>query len=765
MNPLEKLASFFRSGPPAVTDALPPVQRAAPLLPFENPEDAGWGPVRMNAPTKYATTGRNARLIGWEAHPIVNACVAVVAEALAAVPVQTYTRKEDGSPTPQPLSAPARLVLDRPREGMTPYDLWGLTATHYQIYGNGFWVLERTGPRSSPAAIRLVHPENVMYVVLDKDSLEPLIFVWRDRRGRVHETLAQDVVHFRDLAAGDWLFGYPRAATALLEMAQEREANEFVRQMLVNDGSPGHIAIVEDGATLKDTQAAEARWRAMMTDRGGRGSVRFVKGIKDWKVIGFNLEQLEFPNLRSASRESICAAFRVDPRMVGASSAKGNEGGLSQAGYAEARRRLYAQTVIPMMRAFEAKLNQEYSVEWGYVFCRFDPDALADLMETEAERADRSTKLLAAGLITRQEGRRIIRLPEEMVPSDTLVGSLGRLEYPVAAESAKSIVSGKEQQAQAALEGDAAAGITPPADGKGGAADAGKGNADEGGGAAAKGGKDDSQRTEIDQPRRFLKRGMVLSAGARKEAWERFDTRATREEVAYRRAAEDLFSEERREIVTWLEASPSQKAENAPDPVLTEAMKRVKKDYKPGGRYHQRWLDRYRSLIGETVNSAGGELSASLGVTFNLTNPLVDQAIIDRSGALAKNVCDYSSEVITDLLREAQRQGMGTREAAKLLSSTLSGMEPVRATRIARTETIGALNQGEHLAAEQSEIVTTKEWLAIPDDRTRDSHAAQSGETIALSARFDNGLAYPGDQAGPPEEVINCRCTLLYYTN
>lgn len=62
-----------------------------------------------------------------------------------------------------------------------------------------------------------------------------------------------------------------------------------------------------------------------------------------------------------------------------------------------------------------------------------------------------------------------------------------------------------------------------------------------------------------------------------------------------------------------------------------------------------------------------------------------------------------------------------------------------------------------------------KRWRAILDNRTRDSHARLDGTTIELNETFANGLMYPGDPSGTPDEIMNCRCRLWYvmpkYTN
>jgi uncharacterized protein with gpF-like domain len=53
------------------------------------------------------------------------------------------------------------------------------------------------------------------------------------------------------------------------------------------------------------------------------------------------------------------------------------------------------------------------------------------------------------------------------------------------------------------------------------------------------------------------------------------------------------------------------------------------------------------------------------------------------------------------------------------------------------------------------------EWLTARDDRVRDSHQELDGEVAAVGDRFSNGLLYPLDPAGPPEEIVNCRCVAL----
>lgn len=104
-----------------------------------------------------------------------------------------------------------------------------------------------------------------------------------------------------------------------------------------------------------------------------------------------------------------------------------------------------------------------------------------------------------------------------------------------------------------------------------------------------------------------------------------------------------------------------------------------------------------------------------------------------------------------------------------VLSTTGSNRWPNRATVIARTETIGALNAGRTeafrvVAEQEPDIVWQRLWLATDDTRTRETHEDADGQRVGLDEPFIVGgfsLAFPGDPMGPPQEVIQCRCVPL----
>lgn len=86
----------------------------------------------------------------------------------------------------------------------------------------------------------------------------------------------------------------------------------------------------------------------------------------------------------------------------------------------------------------------------------------------------------------------------------------------------------------------------------------------------------------------------------------------------------------------------------------------------------------------------------------------------------------------------------------------LADMNRGAALRRARTAINGAENAGRMDA--MTDKGGYKRWVAVMDERTRVSHASINGEVVEVEEPFSNGLMYPGDPSGPPEEVYNCRC-------
>ena len=179
-----------------------------------------------------------------------------------------------------------------------------------------------------------------------------------------------------------------------------------------------------------------------------------------------------------------------------------------------------------------------------------------------------------------------------------------------------------------------------------------------------------------------------------------------------------------------------------------------------------------RNFGAYTIEAQDGDMR--IGTSFTLMNEEAVRRLIAEQPELLPH---YPEEKLVDVSRDQRwnRQhitgeittgillGESIPDIAKRMEHVV-GMNRSAAVRNARTAVTGAQNAGalaSYEAAEAMGIRLKKRWLSTLDGRTRHSHAALDGEIRAMDKVFSNGCRYPGDPEGKPEEVYNCRCTLL----
>lgn len=769
--------------------------------------------VRSGTPTPISRDGRTLRVKGWEQHAVVQACARVITDVTATIPyVALGPLRPDGTREPLPSSHPLARLLAAPAPRMTPRTMRAAIALDLVVYGNALLRIDRTVPRA--LALRRVNPEGLSEVYVDGDG-DAVRYVWTDVHGRVIQAGVEDVLHFRDLAIQSPrtpdVFGFPRAAAALVDIASDLEASSYVRQVVGNDGAPPFIVMMHEQATAGDAIAMQERYIERQVNRGRRGVPEFLGGVRDVKSLGFTLSDLEFPNLRRISREDICAAFGVDPRMVGIGSAS-NDGGLSGSQYQEARARLVHHTVEPLLHLVEDELTTWLAPEFGDCAVQYDREALRDLVEDDAATSERIRAEWAASLRSWDEARAALKLPSEVEPSTLFVlptndiVSAGRLQVDMGevdellaqpepstempatvgptGDVQATALNGAQVEALKAIIAEVAIGNLPAATARPLILASFPGVAESLVDAMLSGlngftppqpeapqpppaPAPDGTRSQVrngdgfemepeDEPEELL---------TREAQWRAFDRSAAADEPKYRQAANEQFGRDQarvRRIVT----SGTTRADGLTPAQIERIIKAVGDAFSEDGEAYEEWLRGFEPLIGGTYRDGYTGTAKKFGYPVDIASPQVAAAIRERATRLATLVGRTTAREITAAVLAANEAGLSARQAAKLIDETVfGGMAGKRATVIARTETVGALNRGNYDSAQASGVFQSKEWLTQGDDRVRDSHADIDGERVAIDGPFSNGLASPGDNDAPADEVIQCRCTLLFHTD
>lgn len=156
-------------------------------------------------------------------------------------------------------------------------------------------------------------------------------------------------------------------------------------------------------------------------------------------------------------------------------------------------------------------------------------------------------------------------------------------------------------------------------------------------------------------------------------------------------------------------------------------------------------------------------------VSFTLFNEVTVKKLIEKDRKiLPERKIDvpkdlkWNQKKLQNALLQGILQGESTGKIANRFAN-VANMNRSSAIRNARTAVTGAQNAGIYETMKREEsmgIDTEKYWSATKDLKTRTSHRILDGEKVMLGEKFSNGLRYPGDMAGRPEELYNCRCKL-----
>lgn len=193
------------------------------------------------------------------------------------------------------------------------------------------------------------------------------------------------------------------------------------------------------------------------------------------------------------------------------------------------------------------------------------------------------------------------------------------------------------------------------------------------------------------------------------------------------------------------------------------------------------WSEKVVAFMMPLVEEAYQTGAISAGIQLPLAKGAYEEALPDADPdvlnplqaermALYENRLRGIGDVVWEETRLGLAAGMEAGEGIPELAARVEESVEVssrRAVTIARTEVISAANAGSMDLARvyQPYMPVRKEWLCTHDARTRPAHLAANGQEVGLDEQFTVGgasLDFPGDPGGPPGQVINCRCAVLF---
>ena len=175
-------------------------------------------------------------------------------------------------------------------------------------------------------------------------------------------------------------------------------------------------------------------------------------------------------------------------------------------------------------------------------------------------------------------------------------------------------------------------------------------------------------------------------------------------------------------------------------------------------------LAKFRNVLWQKVHQAFGFSFHGTNIEYGFARATPDERALAYLKDRIFILSDKTQAKLVGDLRWELLEGMKNTESIDKIKRRLDGIfegNTVQTERIARTETLNAMNAGRHQAHVESGIAKYKQWqAAINNKRT----AADSKRLHGQLQEIENPFIDPsnGDSFMHPPNRPNCRCTTLY---
>ena len=248
----------------------------------------------------------------------VYACVRILSEAVASLPLHMYSYNDTGGKE-KALAHPLYGILhDEPNSEMSAFSFRETLMTHLLLWGNAYAQVIRNG-RGEVVALYPLMPDRM---TVDRDSRGRLYYEYtrsdgdaRTLGGKSTVTLApSDVLHIPGLGF-DGLVGYSPIAMAKQAIGMGLACDEYGASFYQNGAQPG--GVLEHPGVVKDPKRVRESWNAIYQGSANAHRVAVLEEGMAYKPISISPEQAQFLQTRKFQIEEIARIFRVPPHMVG----------------------------------------------------------------------------------------------------------------------------------------------------------------------------------------------------------------------------------------------------------------------------------------------------------------------------------------------------------------------------------------------------------------------------------------------------------------
>ena len=248
----------------------------------------------------------------------VYACVRVLSEAIASLPLHLY-KKISRFGKEKAIEHPLYEILhNEPNPEMTSFVFRETLMSHLLLWGNAYAQIIRNGK----GQIMALYPLMPNRMTVDRDSNGEIYYKYftNESDNKNLKRLSQinikkeEIFHVPGLGF-DGLVGYSPIAMAKNAIGMAIATEEYGAKFFANGASPS--GVLEHPGNIKDPDKLRESWNKLFQGSANSHKIAILEEGLKYQPIGISPNEAQFLETRKFQIDEIARIFRVPPHMVG----------------------------------------------------------------------------------------------------------------------------------------------------------------------------------------------------------------------------------------------------------------------------------------------------------------------------------------------------------------------------------------------------------------------------------------------------------------
>jgi HK97 family phage portal protein len=295
------------------------------------------------------------------------ACVRVLSETIASLPLLVYRRRADGGRERASGHPLYDLLHSQPNRWQTAFEFFEMLTACVLLRGNAYAEIV-PGPRGPVDQLIPLHPDRVTVEALRGGGQR--YRVTRDD-GTTNTLLDSEVLHLRGLSS-DGITGLSVVEYAREAMGLSLATESYGARLFSQNARPGGVLTHPSKLSQDVADRIRTSWQQAHSGLANAHSVAVLEEGMKFEAVGMTNEDAQFLATREFQIEEVARWFRVPLHMI-SSTTKATSWG---SGIEQLSLGFVTYTLLPWLRRWEQAISRDLISATDSYFCEFLVDGL-----------------------------------------------------------------------------------------------------------------------------------------------------------------------------------------------------------------------------------------------------------------------------------------------------------------------------------------------------------------------------------------------------